>query len=45
MKATKIIHNGTARIKVDFPFNQQIVSILKQIADVRWSATVSSHCL
>jgi len=39
MKATKIIHNGTTRIKVEFPFNQQIASLLRQIPDAKWSAS------
>jgi len=39
MKATKIVHNGTTRIKVEFPFNQQIASLLRQIPDAKWSAS------
>jgi len=31
MKAEKIEHRGEKRIKVDFPYNQEIVSLLKQI--------------
>jgi len=39
MQATKIIHNGEPRIKVDFPYNQAIAAMLKQIPDAKWSAT------
>jgi len=39
MKATKIVHNGATRIKVEFPFNQQIASLLRQIPDAKWSAS------
>ncbi len=42
MKASKITHRDTVRIKVDFPFNQQIASILKQIPDCKWSRTHSA---
>jgi hypothetical protein len=31
MKAEKIEHKGEKRIKIDFPFNQEIASLLKQI--------------
>ena len=37
MKAEKIIHNGEKRIKIDFPYNQEIASRLKQIGDAKWS--------
>ena len=39
MKATKIVHNGATRIKVEFPFNKEIISVLRQIPDAKWSAT------
>lgn len=39
MKATKIIHKGEERIKVDFPYNQDIASKLRQINGAKWSAT------
>ena len=39
MKASKIVHNNENRIKIDFPFNQEIVSKLKQIPDAKWSKT------
>lgn len=39
MKASKIEHKGETRIKVDFPYNQEIKSMLKQIPDARWSAS------
>ncbi len=39
MKATKINHKNQSRIKVDFPYNQEIVRIFRQIKDARWSRT------
>ena len=39
MKATKIVHKGATRIKLEFPFDQQITSLVKQIPDAKWSAT------
>ena len=39
MKASLIIHRGEKRIKVDFPFNSEIASKLKQIQDARYSST------
>lgn len=39
MKASKIVHKDEVRIRVDFPFNQEIVSKIKQIPDARWSNT------
>ena len=39
IKATKITHRNEARICVDFPYNQELVSKLKQIPDARWSKT------
>jgi len=40
VKAAKIIHRNEARIRVDFPYNQELVSKLKQIPDARWSKTI-----
>ncbi|MCE5332379.1 MAG: phage integrase N-terminal SAM-like domain-containing protein [Bacteroidales bacterium] len=42
MKASKIIHRNETRIRVDFPYNQELVSKLKQIPDARWSKTMSA---
>ena len=42
MKASKITHRSVARIRVDFPYNQEIVSLLRQIADARWSKTLGA---
>jgi len=42
MKAEKIIHEGVKRIKVDFPYNQELSSRLKQIGDAHWSRTLSA---
>ena len=39
MKASKVIHRNEARIRIDFPYNQDILSKLKQIPDTKWSAT------
>ena len=39
MHATKIVHKNESRIKINFPFNQQIASRLRQIPDARWSKT------
>ena len=39
MKATKIIHKGKTRIKLDFPYNQQTICLIKQIPDAQWSAS------
>ena len=42
MRATKIIHRGESRIKVDFPYNQEIAALIKQIPDAKWSRTISA---
>jgi len=39
MKASKIVHKNEERIKIEFPFNQEIVSKIRQIPDARWSRT------
>lgn len=39
MKAKKIVHEHEERIKIDFPFSQEIVSRIRQIPDARWSRT------
>lgn len=39
MKLSNIFHRDENRIKVDFPYNQQFASILKEIPDARWSKT------
>jgi len=39
MKASKIVHNNENRIKIEFPFNQEIASKIRQIVDARWSKT------
>jgi integrase/recombinase XerD len=39
MNTSKIIHREEDRIKVDFPYNQQIAIAIKQINDARWSKT------
>ena len=42
MKAEKIVHKGEIRIKIEFPYNQEIASKLSQIANVRWSKTLAA---
>lgn len=42
MKASKIVYEGEKRIKVDFPYNQEIASRLKQIQDACWSRSLRS---
>ena len=42
MKASKIIHKGEKRIKIDFPYNVEIASIIKQIQDARWSFSLKA---
>jgi hypothetical protein len=39
IKATKIIHREQTRIKVNFPYNQAHINLLRQIEDSKWSAT------
>jgi len=39
MKASKIVHKNENRIKIDFPYNQEMASTLRQIPDSRWSKT------
>jgi integrase/recombinase XerD len=39
MNTSKINHREEKRIKVDFPYNQQIALTIKQIPDARWSKT------
>ena len=39
MRASKIFHKGENRIKVDFPYNDEIAVLLKQIEGVQWSKT------
>jgi integrase/recombinase XerD len=38
-KAAKIDHKGQARIKVDFPYTPEAVSLLRQIDGAKWSTT------
>jgi integrase/recombinase XerD len=42
MRATKIIHNGESRIKVDFPYNQELAQVLKKIPGAKWSRTFNA---
>lgn len=42
MKVSKITHRNEFRIRIDFPYNQELVSKLKQIPDARWSKTQSA---
>lgn len=40
MKVSKITHRNQTRIRVDFPYNAEIASQIKQIAGCRWSRTL-----
>jgi Site-specific recombinase XerD len=42
MKASKITHRNETRIRVDFPYNAEMVSKLRQIPDARWSKTMGA---
>lgn len=42
MRATKIIHRGEHRIQVEFPYNQEIAGLIKQIPDAKWSKTLGA---
>ena len=39
MNVSKISHQQEIRIKVDFPYNQQIAITIREIKDARWSKT------
>jgi len=39
MQASKIIHKNQARIKIDFSYNSEIATQIKQIAGAKWSKT------
>jgi site-specific recombinase XerD len=42
MKINKIIHNNDTRIRIDFPYDAEIVNKLRQIPDTRWSKTLKA---
>ena len=42
IKASKIVHRGADRIKIEMPFNVQINKLIKQIPDAKWSKTMTS---
>ena len=42
MKASKIEYNQEKRIKVEFPHNQEITLLLKQIPGAKWSQTIKA---
>ena len=42
MKASKLVHNKEERIRIDFPYNQLLVSKLREIPDARWSKTIGA---
>lgn len=42
MKVSKIIHRNETRIRVDFPYNNEMVSKLRQIPDTKWSKTFAA---
>jgi site-specific recombinase XerD len=37
---SKVSHNGAERIKIDIPYNAEIVGIIKQLPDARWSKSL-----
>jgi integrase/recombinase XerD len=39
IKTLRISHHNQDRIKVDFPYNQQIAATIRQIPDAKWSRT------
>lgn len=42
MKASKITHRNEIRIRVDYPYNAEITSKLRQIEDAKWSKTIKA---
>ena len=42
MKASYITHHNELRIRIEFPYNQELVSKLKQIPDTRWSQSIKA---
>jgi len=42
MKAYKIVHRSEIRIRVDFEYNAELVSKLRQITYARWSKTMGA---
>jgi site-specific recombinase XerD len=39
MRASKIFHKSEYRIKIDFPYNQEVYVKIKQIPEAKWSKT------
>ncbi len=39
IKATKIVHREETRIKVDFPYNQEFIALLRKVEGAKWSKT------
>ena len=42
MKAYKINHKGADRIRIDLPYNAEMILKIKQMTDARWSATLKA---
>ena len=42
MKASKIVHHSEDRIKVEFSYNKEMVSRIREIPDARWSKTLGA---
>ncbi len=42
MKVSKVTHKNEARIKLEFPFDKELISRIKKIPDARWSATMKA---
>jgi site-specific recombinase XerD len=39
---TKVSHRNEARIKLEFPYDKEIISKIKSIPDIKWSATMKA---
>lgn len=39
IKASKIFYRNKFRIRIDFPYNQSFIGILREIEDASWSQT------
>lgn len=42
MIATEILYKGEKRIRINFPYNQEITAKLRKIGDARWSNTLKA---
>ncbi len=42
MEIKRIIHRSEKRISVAFPYNQEIIIIIKKIEGAKWSSTLKA---